>query len=759
MANATEQKPAPRFVRADGPDKVTGSGRYVADMSLTGMLHAKFRYAGVAHATIDKIDTSAAETIPGVVSVLTAADVPDVIYSPVVPDRRLFAQDVVRFEGEIIAAVAATTPEIAQQAVDAIVFEYTERPVVDDLEAAMAPDAPLVHEDWESYAVTGDTPRDRNVATFSSIAKGDADAGMAEADMVVKGRYVADGCHAAPIEPRGVLAQWEGTKVTIWTSTQVPFDARNGVCETLGLASNHVRIIVPHLGGGFGGKCGFHFEAHIAALARDARRPVKLVFSREEEFIAPDRRRESMIVDLETGLRSDGTIVARRGWVAVENGAYTADAAFFPQLAAMHVAGPYKMDNVKIDASLVYTNRQPSGSVRAPTAPQACWACESHTDELARALDMDPVEFRKKNAIDTGDTGAVGQVYDEIGMQECIEAATSAIDYGKDLPENEAIGVAIGWWPSFPGPSGAFVRLDADGLGQIVTGAQECGTGAVMTLRQLAADELGMDPEDFQIIYQDTGVGPYDTGATGSQTLLNNGRAVVDAAQQIAEQLRVHAAEQLEAAAGDIVLVDGAAHVAGSPDRSIPIPALAEVAAEGEQLLGKGSGTPPAYPDIPGMNCVGDQGVAAWAAPQFSCHAVHVRLDPDTGVTRVLNVSCAHDSGTIINPIAAHGQVEGGVMMGIGQALTEGTQYSDDGRQLNAALLEYKLQTFADLPTITTAFIQTPTTEAGPRGAKGLAEAPNVPTAAAIANGIAKLVGQPVRKLPMTAERVWEASQ
>ncbi len=743
---------SPRFVRADGPDKVTGSGRYVADLTLTGMLTAKFRYAEVAHARVTKIDVSAARQIPGVFAVLTADDVPDVRYTM---DRTLFAKNTVRFDGEVIAAVAAINAEVAQRAVDAVVFEYEKLPIVDDMEAALTDGSPLVHEAWESYEAGESTVRDRNVASFSSIAKGDVDPAMAAADIVVKSRYDADACQAAPIEPRGVIAQWEGNKVTIWTSTQVPFDARNGVCETLQLPSNRVRIIVPHLGGGFGGKCGFHFEAHIAALAKAAKRPVKLVFSREEEFRAPDRRRESMIVKLETGLNKDGTMVARRGWVAIENGAYTADSTFFPQIAAMHVAGPYKVPNVYIESRLVYTNHQPSGSVRAPTAPEACWALESHTDELAAAVGMDPVAFRKLNAVDTGDEGPAGQVYEEIGLQQCIDAAVAQAGYGQDLPDDEAIGVAIGWWPSFPGPSGAYVKLHGDGAGQIVTGAQECGTGSVMTLRQLAADELGMDPEDFEIIYQDTGVAPYDTGATGSQTLLNNGRAVVAAAEQISEQLKEHAANQLEAAASDIVLADGAAHVAGTPDKNISIAELAGIAAGGELLIGKGSGTPPPYPEIAGMNCVGDQGVAAWAAPQFSCHAIRVKLDRDTGVARVLEVSAAHDSGTIINEMAAHGQVEGGVMMGIGQALTEGTQYGADGKQLNAGLLEYKLQTFADAPPISTTFVQTPTTNAGPRGAKGLAEAPNVPTAGAIANALAKLIGTHVQQLPMTAERVW----
>ncbi len=747
----------PRFVRADGPDKVTGSGRYTADLTLTGALAAKFKYAEVGHARIVSLDVSAARAMPGVFAVLTADDVPDVRFGPFVQDRTLFARDVVRFEGEILAAVAAVDAPTAQRAINAIVVEYEPLPIVNDIEDALTEDTPLVHEGWSEYGAAGPLVRFRNDASFASIAKGDVDAGLAEADTIVRSRYVADGCHAAPIEPRAVVAQWEGNKVTIWTSTQVPFDARAGVCETLELPANRVRIIVPHLGGGFGGKCGFHYEAHIAALARAAKRPVRLVFSRREEFLAPDRRREGMVVDIETGVRNDGTITARKVWLAIDNGAYTADAGFFSQLAAMHTLGPYRIDNVLAEAHLVYTNHQPSGSVRAPTAPQACWALESHTDEVAAAVGMDPVAFRLHNAVATGDVGPAGQTYGEIGLHACITAATSAAGYGDRLPDDEAIGVAIGWWPSFSVPSGAYVKIDGDGSGQIITGAQECGTGAVMTLRQLAADEVGLRAEDFELVYQDTSVAPYDMGATGSQTLFNNGRAVVAAAAQVAEQLRTLAAEHLEADARDIVLADGVASVAGTPTASVSIAELAGIAAGGELLIGHGSGVPPAPPPTVGATCVGDIGMAAWVAPQFSCHAVRVKLDRDTGVARVVHVSAAHDSGTIINPMGAQGQVEGAVLMGIGQALTEGTRYDDQAKQRNAALLEYKLQTCADAPAIDIQFIEINTPDAGPRGAKGLAEAPNVATPAAISNALAKLIGHPVRQLPMTAERVWDS--
>jgi CO/xanthine dehydrogenase Mo-binding subunit len=426
-------------------------------------------------------------------------------------------------------------------------------------------------------------------------------------------------------------------------------------------------------------------------------------------------------------------------------------------MAAMHALGPYKIDNIYSEASSIYTNHQPSGSVRAPTAPQACWALESHTDELAAAVGMDPVEFRLLNCVDTGKTGVTGQVYEEIGLHECIREATGAID--SDLGEDEAIGVAVGWWPSFPDASGAYVKLDSDGKGVIITGAQECGTGSVMTLPILAAAELGMEPEDFELVYQDTSAAPYDTGSTGSQTLLNNGRATMEAARQIAVQLKELAAESLEASPADIVLANGKAHVAGSPEPSVAIARLARIAAGGEMLLGKGSGTPPDYPPTEGLSCVGDRGMSSWAGPQFSCHAVKIRLDRATGVVRVLEVSAAHDSGVIINPTGASGQVEGGVMMGIGQALTEGTVYSDDGTQQNPAFLDYKLQTMADAPPIKIHFAEIYTPDMGPNGSKPIAEAPNVATAAAISNAITKLIGRPVRQLPMTAERVWTRTQ
>jgi CO/xanthine dehydrogenase Mo-binding subunit len=302
-----------------------------------------------------------------------------------------------------------------------------------------------------------------------------------------------------------------------------------------------------------------------------------------------------------------------------------------------------------------------------------------------------------------------------------------------------------------------YVKLNSDGSGTIITGAQECGTGAVMALPILAADVLGMRPEDFRLVYQDTDAGPYDSGASGSQTTMNNGRAVVAAAQEIRDQLLDLAADRLEANRDDLELVDGSARVKGSPDKTVTIGDLASDAQDGKLLLARGSGEPPATPTFDKLSCTGRLGGESFAAPAFFTQAVRVKVDRDTGVVRVLEVAAAHESGTIINPIGATGQVVGGVVMGIGQALSEGVQLTDDGRQRNAYLLDYKLQTAADAPPIRVEWVDAPSPNAGPRGLKGVAEPPCVPTPGAIANAIARATGVRVRRLPMTPVRVWES--
>ena len=747
------EAPTTAFVRPDGREKVTGEGRYTADLTLTGQLHAAFRYADHPHARITRIDTTRARALPGVIAVVTHEDVPDVLYGGMVKDRRLFARDTVRFEGDIVAGVAATTEAIAREAAALVEVDLEPLPVVSDFEAALEPDATRVHPDWESYEGDEALGRHDNVLGFSTIVKGDVDAALAASDAVVRGRYVTDPVQGVPIEPRAIVAQWQGNRVTVWSSTQVPYAARAGVAETLAIPESDVRVIVPLLGGGFGAKCDFHFEGHVAALARAAGRPVKLVFSRHEEFVAVGHRREGMVIELETGARSDGTILARRARLVLDSGAYCGEGGFFAQMAAMHAHGPYELGSVDIESSLVYSNNQPSSSIRAPTAPQVCWALEQHMDELAEALGMDPVELRRRTLVEDGSVTATGQVLERIAMKETLERAVELIGAGDDLPENEAIGVACGWWPCFAANAGAYVRLNPDGTGTILTGAQENGTGAVMAMPRLVAEELGMSPESFSLLYQDTDAAPWDMGSCGSQTTFNSVRAVLAATDDLRDQLLDAASEELEAARGDLELVGGSVRVKGSADKAVTIAALA---ADGT-FHGKGAGDLPEAPPAPAEGCVGRLGNESFHAPQLIAHAAHVRVDRETGVVRVLRVAAVHDCGRILNRLGADGQVYGGVVMGIGQALSEGTQLDELGRQRNPHLLDYKLVTASDAPAIEIDWIETETPNAGPKGSKGVGEPPCVPTAGAIANAISKVIGARVRQLPMTPERVWEA--
>jgi CO/xanthine dehydrogenase Mo-binding subunit len=750
----TERDLRAPFIRPDGVEKVTGTGRYTADLTMTGQAHAKFRYADHPHARIVRIDTAAAKALPGVLAVLTQDDLPDVRFGGFVQDRTLFAKDVVRFEGEIVAGVAALTPEIAAEAARLIDVEYEVLPAVSDFVAAMDPDAPSIHPDLASYEKDENIVASGNTMAYHTIVKGDADAAMAEADVVVKGRYVSDASQGVPIEPRAVVAQWQGDEVTIWSSTQVPYAARSGVAQTLQIPEANVRIVVPLLGGGFGAKCDLHFEAQVAALAKAAKRPVKLVFSRREEFVAIAQRREGIVMEFETGVTRDGRLVSRKARLVLDKGAYCGEGGFLGQMAAMHACGPYVIDNVAVESFLNYTNNQPSGSVRAPTAPQVCWGLEQHMDEVARAIDMDPVELRRRTLIEEGAEGPTRQVFDPVGVKETLERAVEMIGYGRDLPSDEAIGVAVGWWPCMPAPSGAYVHINGDGSGTIVTGAQENGSGAVMAMPVFVAEELGMTPEDFTVLYQDTAAANWDMGSCGSQTTFNSGRAILAAAADVREQILDAAADELEADREDLELAEGSVRVKGSPDRSVSI---GELAGAGT-IHGKGSGEVPEEPSGDTGGCVGRLGNETFLAPQLITQAAHVKVDRATGVVRVLKVAAAHDSGIILNRRGADGQVTGGVVMGVGLALTEATQLDPEGRQRNAALLDYKLVTAADAPEIEVDWIQVPAKGAGPRGSKGVGEPPQVPTAGAIANAISKVIGSQVTQMPMTPERVWAAA-
>jgi CO/xanthine dehydrogenase Mo-binding subunit len=749
-----------RFIRSDGPSKVTGEGRYTADLRLAGMAHAKFLFARISHARIRTLDTSRARALPGVFAVITQADVPDIRHGGGyggVKDRTLFAKDLIRFEGEILAAVAARSLEIAEEACRLIVVDYEPQEPVLDVELALQTDSPLVHERWEAYEATPGYIRHRNSCSYNTIVKGDVAQGFALADEIIEDRFQTDMSHPVPIEPHAVLAQWEGEKVTIWTTTQVPFITRAGVGEILQLPERAIRVIVPLLGGGFGGKCDFHFEPHIVALARKSGRPVRLVLSREEVFVATDMARHPIVIELRTGVRRDGTMTAREARLILDTGAYAGHGPLLSEIASMMAAGPYRVPHLRIEAHAVYTNKTVAGSTRGPTAPQVVWAVEQHHDRLAARIGMDPVEFRLRNVVQDGDEGPTGQTIEACGLRDCITKATDLIEWHRPREPDEGVGLALGWWTSLAMRSGAFVEINADGTATVVTGGQENGSGGVMAMGLLAAQELGLKPEQVTLVYQDTDAGPWDVGSCGSQTTVNLGRAVITAARVAAQRLRELAADELQVAPHDLELAEGQVRVKGMPQKSVAITTLMMKAhwVNREPILAHGAPAAPPMPAHSVSGCVGRVAVTAFHSPTFYCHAVRLRVDRETGVVQVKKVAAVHDFGRIVNPSGAEGQVEGGVAHGLGIALSEGTVF-EGGRQRNPHLLDYKLRTTADVPEIAVAFVET-NNEGHPRGSKGAGEAPVIPTAGAVANAIAQATGARVRELPMTPYRIWAA--
>ena len=745
-----------KYVRADGLEKVTGQARYAADLVLPGMLEGRFLLAGRAHARIKAIDTRRAKRLAGVVAVITQADVPDLRYGSAIKDRTLFAHNVIRFEGEVVAAVAARTADIAAAALELIEVEVEPLAPVTNPEVALQAASVLVHADWHSYTAYDGLVRSGNDCAFVTIAKGDVAAGFAQADRVIEERYVCDQSHPVPIEPHALLAQWQGEKVTVWSTSQVPFAARAGVAETLQMPESNVRIIVPHLGGGFGGKCEFHYEAHVAALARTAGRPVRVVFSRHDEFVAPDKVNHPIVIDLKTGVTSQGVMTARSARIVMDTGAYASDAPSISEIATMMAAGPYDIANLDIKAHTVYTNKTPAGSVRAPSGPQVAWAVEQHTDEVGRQVGLDGYEIRMRNLLEDGDQGPTGQRMKAVGVKACLERAAELIGYKNPAPAGEGVGLACGWWFSYPAASSVTLKLNTDGSATLVTGAQENGSGAVMGLALIAAEELGISPDRVSILYQDTDAGAWDMGSSGSQTTFNNGRAVIAAAAEIRRRILALAAEKLEASAQDLETVDGVVRVRGVPTTAVSVADVAAAAfGNGELLTAQGAAVVEPLPDNFGAACSGRVVFPAFADPTFTCQAARVAVDRDTGVVRVMELAAAHDFGRVLNPDGARGQVEGGVVHSIGMALTEGTVYRD-GRQVNPHLLDYKLQTAADAPTIQVEFIETAGVM-GPRGAKGVGEPPIIAAAGAVANAIFAAAGVRVRHLPMTAPRVWAA--
>jgi CO/xanthine dehydrogenase Mo-binding subunit len=749
MATRTMRVVGKPLPRVDAPGKVTGTAVYAADFALPGMLVGKIFRSTEPHARIVRLDVTRARSLPGVRAVVSAADVPDVRYGGGLKDETVFAQGKVRYVGQPVAAVAATTPEAAEAALAAIEVVYEPLPAVLDLEAALAPGAPLVHEEWASYTAIPILHRDGNVCNRARIVVGDVERGWEEADRIFEHRFRTGMVHQGYTEPRAAVAQWDSSgTVTVWSNTQLPFEVQNTLAEIFQMPPSKIRVVVPGIGGGFGGKLRVGVEHFAVLLARKTGRAVKVITTSEEELTAAYPR-QGTVVELKTGVTNDGRIVAKEGRIWFDTGAFAGSGPGVASVATLVLAGPYRIPNLRLEGFAVYTNKTNCGSYRAPSGPQSNFAVESQMDIIADALGIDPLEFRLKNIVRDADEGPTGQVLGAVGLEECLRKAAAAIGWSERRPEKwRGKGLACGWWTTTGGSSGVYVKINPDGTVALNTGAAEIGTAALTGAAQVLAEELTVDLADVSVVSADTFSTPFDFGAQGSRTAFAVGNACRAAVADLKQRIFALAAAQLGVGVDSCALADK--HVVADGKR-VSLADLARVS----QMTGGGliaQGTFIAPPTAYDAKRVEGHVYPAFHSPSFHAHAVDLSVDPETGEVTIHRYVVAQDVGFAMNPTYIEGQIEGGVAQGLGQALSEEIVY-EGGRVLNANLTDYKMPTTLDMPRVETILVEHPSL-VGPYGAKGVGEPPNIEPPAAVANAVAAATGLRVTVLPITAERI-----
>ena len=737
--------------RMDGPGKVTGAAVYAADFALPGMLHGAVLRSREPHARLVSIDTRRAARLPGVRAVITAADVPDVRYGGSVKDEQVFARDRIRFAGQPLAAVAAVSLDAAAAALAAIDVACEPLPPVLDVAAALAPGAPLVHEGWAGYTALPILHREGNVCNRARIVVGDVERGFEEAEAVFEHRFTTRSVHQGYTEPRAAVAQWDSAgQVTVWSNTQLPFEIQATLADILELPPSGVRVIVPGVGGGFGGKLRVGVEHIAALLARKAGRAVKVMTTSEEELTAAYARQPA-IVELKTGVTRDGRIVAKEGRLWFDTGAFAGSGPGVASVATLMLAGPYRIPNLLLEGYAVYTNKTNFGSFRAPSGPQANFAVESQMDVIADALGLDPLELRLRNIVREGEEGPTGQVLTAVGLEECLRRVADAIGWTDRRPgPGRGKGIACGWWTTTGGSSGVYVKVNPDGTVALNTGAAEIGTAALTGAAQVLAEDLGVELADIHVVSADTLATPYDFGAQGSRTAFAVGNACRVAVADLKRQILTLAARHLGVEERTLTLGQGVVTAAGGGAR-VTLAELARLSqASGGGLIAHGTFVAPPTPYD--AKRVEGHVYPAFHSPSFHAHAVDLSVDGETGEVSIHRYVVAQDVGFAVNPAGIEGQIEGGVAQGLGQALSEEIVY-DGGRVQNANLTDYKMPTAVDVPRIETILVQHPSL-VGPFGAKGVGEPPSIEPPAAVANAVASATGIRITSLPMTAEKI-----
>jgi 4-hydroxybenzoyl-CoA reductase alpha subunit len=740
--------------RVDGEEKVTGRAQYVADITLPGMLHGAVLRSPHAHARIRRIDISRARQLPGVRAVVTADDTPKRLWGAFVRDQPALAIDKVRYVGEEVAAVAAVDLDTARAAVALIEVDWEELPAVFDAEDAMRPGAPVLHEE-----------RGTNVAITIDVERGDVARAFAESDVVVEETFQSHPQWHAAIETIGSVAQYGPRgKLTLWMNTQTLFMARGRIAWALDMSESDVRIIQPAVGGGFGGKsCDDNNALICALLARASGRPVKLINTREEEFLAGSRPRVPMQIWVKLGFTRDGLVQAKQIRLVADNGAYCGKApGVFGVSSLRHDTG-YRYPNVKVESSLVYTNKIPTGAFRGFGNPSAEWAVEQAWDMAADALGMDPLDLALLNAAEPGYVSPHGNRVISCELKQSLERAAALMDWRAKRAERRAPlrGLGLGTtvhvsgkrhFGDYDGGSAA-IKVSEDGKAFIWCGEGEIGQGASTVLCQIAAEELGIPFADVAISQADTDFTTYCHGAYASRLTYVAGNAVKDAAANVRAELLEAAAEQLEVAPGDLEIRGGHVSIKGVPSgQSLTVAQVARARLfrqGGKPIIASGSFDPDSV--LQDENRYGNES----GAYNFGAQMAEVEVDPDTGQVTILSYVSVADCGTVVNPVAAEGQQQGAIAQGIGYALTE-QLVVDEGKPQNPNFVDYRLPCTLDMPPLQVAFAESyePT---GPFGAKGLGELGLDPTAAVIANAIHDACGVRITTLPITPEKIRQA--
>ena len=742
-----------RRTRPDAVAKATGKTIFTADITLENALAGLTLRCPHPFAKIARIDVSRALGLPGVAAVAYCGNTPDKPLDFGIKDQPLFPKDYARYAGEPVAAVAAESIDQARAAAAAIDVDYEVLKPAMSVEEALADDGPLVHPDWKHYKKEKGRVLRRNVCGHNRIRRGDVDAAFAQAHVVVESEFRFSPGMPGYLEPRAAGARREPDGgLTVWCGSQSPYSNRDELAAFFDLDPDKVRFINQFVGGAFGGKIIMAAEWYAAALALQCDRPVKMVWSRHEDCLHVYPRHGGM-AKFKTGAQRDGTLLGMRASFVFDTGAYIEYGVGTALIATMLASAPYRIPNLDLEATLVYTNKQIAGPVRAPGGPQANLAKESHLDEVAAALGMDPLQLRLKNAWEDGDLGPTGQKLTAVSVKETLRRAAEAIGWGKPRASNRGRGLASTWWFSSCAASKAKVEIRADGGIRVASGNPEVGTGsAAVALAILTADALGVDPEAVELILADSATDTYDSGVGGSGSTFSAGQAVDAAAKDAREKLLALAEDALEARAEDIELRDGRAGVRGAPEHSVTLAALAAKA--GGAVVGAGAAPELIDPEFD-KSLIETHDFASWLAPSFTTTAAEVEVDPDTGRVNVLKIVTAQDVGFAVNPTGIIGQIEGGAVQALGYALTEELQFDERGI-VNPDLKSYLLPTAVDAPEIEAIIIEKPSAE-GPRGMKGAGEAPVTTPAAAIANAIRAAVGVAPHEAPMTPERVWRA--